>query len=148
MDPYVLLWFLVLLGTLAAEAATVSLVSLWFAGGALAALIAALCGAGFVVQLVLFTAVSAVLLGALWPLRRKLLEKRRPRVNLDRVVGMTAVVTEAVDNVEGRGAVKVDGKVWSARSEHGETLEPGDLVRVLRIEGVKLYVEKLPVSVR
>ena len=144
MDPYVLLWFLVLLGTLAAEAATVSLVSLWFAGGALAAL----CGAGFVVQFVLFTAVSAVLLGALWPLRRKLLEKRRPRVNLDRVVGMTAVVTEAVDNVEGRGAVKVDGKVWSARSEHGETLEPGDLVRVLRIEGVKLYVEKLPVSVR
>ena len=104
--------------------------------------------AGFVVQFVLFTAVSAVLLGALWPLRRKLLEKRRPRVNLDRVVGMTAVVTEAVDNVEGRGAVKVDGKVWSARSEHGETLEPGDLVRVLRIEGVKLYVEKLPVSVR
>ena len=66
----------------------------------------------------------------------------------DRGVGMTAVVTEAVDNVEGRGAVKVDGKVWSARSEHGETLEPGDLVRVLRIEGVKLYVEKLPVSVR
>ena len=144
MDPYVLLWFLVLLGTLAVEAATVSLVSLWFAGGALAALIAALCGAGFVVQFVLFT---AVLLGALWPLRRKLLEKRRPRVNLDRVVGMTAVVTEAVDNVEGRGAVKVDGKVWSARSEHGETLEPGDLVRVLRIEGVKLYVEKLPASV-
>lgn len=53
MDPYVLLWFLVLLGTLAAEAATVSLVSLWFAGGALAALIAALCRAGFVVQFVL-----------------------------------------------------------------------------------------------
>ena len=140
MDPYVLLWFLVLLGTLAVEAATVSLVSLWFAGGALAALIAALCGAGFVVQLVLFTAVSAVLLGALWPLRRKLLEKRRPRVNLDRVVGMTAVVTEAVDNVEGRGAVKVDGKVWSARSADGSVIETDQKAIVVRIEGVKLIL--------
>lgn len=142
----VILWLAVMIAMMATEAATVSLVSIWFAGGALVALVAALLGGSISLQIILFVAVSAVLLAGLWPLRKKLLDKKRQPTNLDRVIGMTAVVTETVDNIAGAGAVKVDGKVWSARSEDGSQLLPGDLVEVRRIEGVKLYVVKSPVK--
>ena len=140
----IILWIALMAAMLVLEAATVSLVSIWFAGGALCALIAALCGGSLPLQIGLFVGVSAVLVACLWPLRKKLLGKKRQPTNLDRVIGMTAVVTETVDNVEGAGAVKVDGKVWSARSEDGSALQPGDLVEVRRMEGVKLYVAKIP----
>ena len=140
----IILWIALMAAMLALEAATVSLVSIWFAGGALCALIAALFGGSLALQIGLFVGVSAVLVACLWPLRKKLLGRKRSATNLDRVIGMTAVVTEAVNNVEGVGAVKVDGKVWSARSEDGSALQPGDLVEVRRMEGVKLYVAKIP----
>ena len=140
----IILWIALMAAMLALEAATVSLVSIWFAGGAICALIAALFGGSLALQIGLFVGVSAVLVACLWPLRKKLLGRKRSATNLDRVIGMTAVVTEAVNNVEGVGAVKVDGKVWSARSEDGSALQPGDLVEVRRMEGVKLYVAKIP----
>ena len=143
----VILWIALMAAMLALEAATVSLVSIWFAGGALCALIAALFGGSLALQIGLFVGVSAVLVACLWPLRKKLLGRKRSATNLDRVIGMTAVVTEAVNNVEGVGAVKVDGKVWSARSEDGSALQPGDLVEVRRMEGVKLYVAKVPAPI-
>ena len=143
----IILWIALMAAMLALEAATVSLVSIWFAGGALCALIAALFGGSLALQIGLFVGVSAVLVACLWPLRKKLLGRKRSATNLDRVIGMTAVVTEAVNNVEGLGAVKVDGKVWSARSEDGSALQPGDLVEVRRMEGVKLYVAKVPAPI-
>ena len=143
----IVLWIALMAAMMALEAATVSLVSIWFAGGALCALIAALCGGSLALQIGLFVGVSAVLVACLWPLRKKVLGRKRSATNLDRVIGMTAVVTEAVDNVEGVGAVKVDGKVWSARSEDGSALQPGDLVEVRRMEGVKLYVAKVPAPI-
>ena len=56
---------------------------------------------------------------------------------------MTGVVTERIDNLNESGAVHVGGKVWSARSESGEIIEAGEKVRSIRIEGVKLIVEKI-----
>ena len=143
----IVLWIALMAAMMALEAATVSLVSIWFAGGALAALVTAFCGGSLPLQIGVFVAVSALLVACLWPLRKKLLGKKHQPTNLDRVIGMTAVVTEAVNNVEGVGAVKVDGKVWSARSEDGSALQPGDLVEVRRMEGVKLYVAKVPAPI-
>lgn len=145
MDPIQLIfWIAVIVLMLVVEAATVSFVSLWFAGGALAALIAGLLGASLLWQFVLFLSVSAILLACLYPLAKKLL-RRRPHTatNLDRVIGMTAPVTETIDNIEGTGAVRADGKVWSARSTDGTVIEAGTLVAVDRIEGVRLYVTPL-----
>lgn len=141
---YTVLWIAIMLIMLAVEAATVSMVSIWFAGGALCAMIASLCGGGILLQVILFLVVSSILLICLWPLRNKLLKKKIQPTNADRVIGMTAVVTENVDNIHGSGAVQVDGKVWTARSSDGTKLMPGMLVRVDRIEGVKLYVSKEP----
>lgn len=105
-------WLAVRIVMLAVEAATANLVSIWFAGGALAAFIAAMCDGSIPLQIILFIALSGLLLLCLWPLRKKLLRREKPlRANADRVIGMTAVVTEAVDNIKETGAVKVDGKV-------------------------------------
>lgn len=142
-----ILWAAVLVTMVIVEASTVSLVSIWFAGGALVALIASFLGAGLLLQLGLFLVVSTVLLAVLWPLRSKLLRRSIQPTNADRVIGMTALVTEDVDNITGAGAVQVDGKIWTARSTENLPLQTGELVKVDRIEGVKLFVSKLPAEV-
>ncbi len=143
----IIFWIAMMVIMFFVEAATASLVSIWFAGGALAALITAMVGGSVLIQFVVFTATSALLLACLWPLRKRLTKRGFVRTNADRVIGMTAVVTEQIDNLAEAGAVRVDGKVWTARSADGVILEPGDVVLVERMEGVKLYVRKAPVPV-
>ena len=134
------IWFglLILFGIL--EAVTVSVVSIWFMAGSLAAILAALCGASLPVQIVLFLAVSVALLACLRPLVRKYVSPKITATNADRVIGKTAVVTESIDNIAAQGAVKVGGVVWTARSSGGKPIAAGAQVQVDRIEGVKLYV--------
>jgi len=123
------------------EALTVGLTSIWFAIGALGAL--AVSGKSVAVQIVVFLVLSGVSLLLVRPLAKKLLAPRYIHTNADRVIGKTAVVTEAIDNLNGTGKVSVAGQVWTARSEHGIVLPEGREVRVLRIEGVKVFVEAL-----
>ena len=134
------IWFglLILFGIL--EAVTVSVVSIWFMAGSLAAILAALCGASLPVQIVLFLAVSVALLACPRPLVRKYVSPKITATNADRVIGKTAVVTESIDNIAAQGAVKVGGVVWTARSSGGKPIAAGAQVQVDRIEGVKLYV--------
>ena len=142
MSQAVIGWLIAIVVFIVAEAATVALVSVWFMGGALAALIASLCGAELWLQIVLFFAVSAALLLALRPLSKKLLRRKKVATNADRNIGRTAIVTEEIDNLLGTGAVKISGVEWSARSADGSRIEKGAVVRVLRIEGVKVCVER------
>ena len=136
-----IIWLALLLLFAGAEAATVGLTSIWFAAGALCALIAALLGGVLWVQITLFLAVSLLCLLAVRPLARRLLNSRVEPTNADRVIGEQAQVTEDIDNIQGRGAVVIRGVVWTARSEDGSPVPAGSLVRVLRIEGVKVFVE-------
>ena len=140
---YAVLWLAALIVFLLAEAATVGLVSLWFAGGALVALITALCGGKLWLQIVLFFVVSGVLLACLRPFVRRFVTPRKVRTNADRAVGQEALVTERIDPLSGTGAVKVGGIEWTARSEGGTVIEPGVLVRVLRSEGAKVTVKPI-----
>ena len=122
------------------EAATVGLVSIWFAVGALVALVAAALGAPVILQVVLFVAGSLVTLLIVRPLAAKYINGRRVPTNADRVIGQEAVVTEAIDNLNAKGQVKVAGAPWTARSQDDSPIPAGTTVKVLRIEGVKLYV--------
>lgn len=141
----IILWCALLILMLIVEAATLNLVSIWFAGGALCALISALCGASVWLQICLFVVVSGVLLAVLYPLARRSLRKRpRAKTNADRILDMTAVVTEPIDNLAETGAIRVDGKIWSARSDDGSPIAAEELVHVLRIEGVKAIVSRVP----
>ena len=123
------------------EAATAGLVSIWFVAGSLAGFVCACCGGPIYLQVVLFFVVSIVALVATRPLVKKFAGSVAP-TNADRVLGMTARVTETVDNAVPSGAVYIDGKTWSARSETGEVIPLGTMVTAVRMEGVKLYVKE------
>ena len=127
----------------AVEAATAGLVSIWFAAGAVAGLIAAWLGAGVAAQVVLFAVVSAAALAVTRPLVRRYAAGKAVPTNLDRVLGDTGRVTETIDNARSAGAVYVDGKTWTARSDDGAVIPQGTTVKILRMEGVKLFVRKI-----
>lgn len=139
-DNMSVVWLVVMVVFLVIEGATAGLTCIWFAIGALAALVAALFGAPIWLQLVWFFVVSVVTLYFTRPLVLKYVNSRSQPTNADMVIGQEALVTEAIDNVEGTGAVAVGGKVWTARSDDGQPVELGKIVKVLRIEGVKLIV--------
>lgn len=135
-----IIWLILLIVFAASEAATVGLTSIWFAAGALTALIAALLGGPLWVQITLFLAVSLLCLAAVRPLAKRLLNSRVEPTNADRVIGAQAQVTEDIDNIHGRGAVVIRGMTWSARSQDGGPISAGTMVKVLCIEGVKVFV--------
>lgn len=138
-------WLGLMILFLIAEGATVSLVSLWFAAGAVVAMFAALLGAGVWLQTGLFLVVSGGLLLMLRPIVRRYLVPKITATNVDSLVGATGLVTEAIDNVTASGQVKLGAMEWTARSTTGENIPQGARIRVDRIEGVKVYVT--PVNV-
>lgn len=133
-------WLILLILFAVAEAATVGLVSIWFAAGALVALLSTFFTTNIWLQAGIFLAVSAVTLALVRPLAKRYATPERVATNADRVIGRQAVVTEEIDNRAETGAVKVLGTVWTARSTAGETIPSGRSVTVDRIEGVKLFV--------
>ena len=149
MNWAALVWFGFTVAFLVAEAATVTVVSLWFAAGTLAAMAAALLGAGTGMQIGVFLAVSAVALTALRPLVRKFLTPKLTATNIDSVIGTVGMVTADIDNITSSGQVKLNGMEWSARSTSGDPIRAGTRVCVDQIEGVKVFVspEKVPAKV-
>ena len=141
-DMSTIIWIAAIVIFGVAEAATAGLTSIWFVLGSVAALIAAICNGPIWLQIALFFVVSIATLAATRPLVTKLMKKDIKPTNADRVLGGSARVTERIDNDVPTGAVYIDGKTWSARSSTGEIIEPDAMVRVVRMEGVKLYVEK------
>ena len=139
---YQIVWLALLIIFAVAEAATVGLTSVWFAIGSLGALVCALAGGNIWLQLGIFIVLSLVCLVALRPLAKKYLNTRVEPTNADRVIGQEARVTQDIDNIQGTGAVTIGGVTWTARSEHDTPIPAGAMVRVLRIEGVKVIVEE------
>lgn len=140
MNWAAIVWLILIVLFLIAEAGTVSMVSLWFAAGSLAALLTALLGGAAWLQILVFLVVSAGLLLALRPLVRRYITPKLTATNVDSVVGSTGLVTAAIDNVAAAGQVKLGAMEWTARSTSGEPIPEGTLVKVDRIEGVKAFV--------
>lgn len=137
------MWLIVMVVFLVVEGLVPGLVSIWFAIGALAALLAAMLHAPLWLQLVWFVVISVASLAVTRPLAKKYVNARVQPTNADRILGRDCVVRERIDNLSGTGAVAADGKVWTARMlEDEETAEIGEVVVAKKIEGVKLLVEK------
>lgn len=132
-------WFILLTVFLIFEAITVNLVSVWFAAGSLAALAAGALHAPVWPQVLLFVVISALLLCLLRPFVKKYV-KPKVKTNVDAIVGSTCRVTADIDNIAAQGQVKINGMEWSARSLEDAKIPVGTLVRVERVEGVKVYV--------
>ena len=155
MNIFIWLWLgaIVLFGV--AEVVTEGMVSIWFVAGSLAALFTSMSGWSLggltpeATQVLVFAVVSAAALVITRPLVRRFMSRPHIPTNADRVLGMVAKVTEAVDNEQASGAVYVDGKTWTARSADGSAIPAGTQVKVQKIEGVKLlvqYSEKVEVT--
>ena len=139
-------WLSLAIALTVIELSTVQLVSIWFALGAMATSVIKgifpQLNIGW--QLVIFVLISLILLISTRPLVKKHLMKRREdqKTNLDLILGKEAVVVEAINNVKGEGAVKINGIVWSARSSDGEDI-PADVIVILKqISGNKAIVER------
>ena len=140
MNPYI--WLGIAVALLIVELLTVGLTTIWFAVGALLAMTLAFCGVGLGWQLTVFVVVSTVLLIATRPLVQKYINSKHVKTNVDAIVGMTGRVVEAINGIEGTGAVIVDGKTWSAKAENEMTVIPVDtIVTVREVIGVKLLVK-------
>ena len=137
-------WLALLVVFLVIELATLGLTTIWFAGGALAAFFASMFSANLPIQIILFGAVSIVLLLFTRPWAVRYVNKDRIKTNAEGLIGKTAVVTEEIQNLAGTGQVLVGGQEWTARAqEEAQTIPEGAKVRILSISGVKLIVDKL-----
>jgi membrane protein implicated in regulation of membrane protease activity len=141
MDLVAIIWLGLLVAFLVAEAVcAVHLVSIWFALGTVAALVVYMLSGPVWLQVLVFAVVSGALLVALWPLTKKFLTPHLTATNIDSVIGSTGRVTAAIDNTQAQGQVKLGAMEWTARSSSGEPIAEGTLVRVDKIEGVKVFV--------
>ena len=135
-------WVVLMIGFLVVEGIAPGLVSIWFALGALAALISALLGAQVWLQAVWFIVISVLALVITRPLAKKYVNSRTQATNADMLIGQECIVTETIDKLHGTGAVSVAGKVWTARADDPEKIiEKGSVAVIERIEGVKLIVK-------
>ena len=137
------IWLIILVALVAGEAITVGLTFIWFAVGALGGLLVAVLGGAIWLQVVAFLLLSAVTLVLVRPLAAKVLTPGISPTNADRVISQIALVTEEIDNIAQTGQVKISGQVWTARSETGDVIPAQTRVRILRIEGVKVFVRTI-----
>lgn len=139
-----LYWLVISAVLIVTEILTLGLTTIWFAAGALLAALVAWIGVGIIGQLIIFIIVSVVLLVLTRPLAMKYLNDKTVRTNADSLIGEIAIVTEEIDNIAGKGAAKIQGETWTARSRKDEEIiEKGTKVQVIRISGVKLIVSKV-----
>ena len=110
------IWLVIMIVMLVVEAAAPGLVSVWFAVGALAAMIGAVCKIAVWLQVIIFVVVSVLALVLTKPLVRKYVNGKAQPTNADMILGKECIVKEAIDNLAGSGAVSAGGKMWTARS--------------------------------
>ena len=135
-------WIIAMVVFLIIEAATVGIASIWFAIGALCAMVAAMLDVSVLWQIVIFIVVSTVTLCFTRPIIKKHINGKVVPTNADAIIGKECRVVETVDNIAGTGGVYVDGKTWTARSIDDEPIAVGEIVKAERIEGVKLIVSR------
>ena len=136
-------WLGVTVTAIVIEASTFALVAVWFIPSALISLLLSIFKLPLWLQASVFLASSVLLMIFLKPFVKKVLKVNYSPTNADTVIGKTGTVIEKIDNVAATGAVKIDGKVWTARSERDNiTIDEGTLVKAMAIEGVKLICKK------
>ena len=147
MNWAAIIWLAIMAVLLIVEAACpIHLVSIWFAAGALVAMIISMLGGELWLQIIAFCIVSGALLAGLWPFIRKFLNPHLTKTNVDSVIGTEGIVTADIDNLNAVGQVKLGGMEWTARSTSGENIPTGTRIRVDRIEGVKAFVSPAEVK--
>ena len=143
MTDMVIFWLVAMVALIVIELATLGLTTIWFACGALVAVVAAALGAPLLLQILMFIVVSFAVLLAVRPIAVKYFNKDRTRTNIESMIGRQAIVVSEIDNMQGVGQVSVNGMDWSARSTINELkISVGRVVVIRAVDGVKLIVEE------
>ena len=138
-----MVWLAVMVILIIIEIMTVGLTTIWFAAGALAAIVAAVIGGGLAVQIMVFLTVSLGMLACTRPLAVRYINGTRTRTNYEGIIGKVVRITQDVDNIAEKGCAIVNGQEWTVRSDDDKvTVAAGSLAKVVDIKGVKLIVEK------
>lgn len=141
MSEMMIFWLVLLIIAIAVEVGTMGLTSIWFAGGAVVAILATVLHAPIAIQVVLFFLVSLILLFFTRPVAVRYFNKDRVKTNVESMVGRQAIVVAEIDNLQGIGQVTVSGQEWSAKCVDDNLRVPvGTVVNVVSISGVKLIV--------
>lgn len=136
-------WLVLFVALLIIEIITMGLTTIWFAGGALAAFLAGFIGFGLAVQVIVFLAVSIILLVLTRPIAVKYFNQERQKTNAERLIGEKALVLEDIDTLKAVGKVEICGQEWSAKTDEPDgKIEKDTIVEVEGIQGVKLIVSK------
>lgn len=136
-------WLVLFVVLLIIEIITMGLTTIWFAGGALAAFLAGFIGFGLTFQVIVFLAVSIVLLVLTRPLAVRYFNQERQKTNAERLIGEKGLVLEDIDTLKAVGRVEICGQEWSAKTDEPDgKIEKGAIVEVEGIQGVKLIVRK------
>jgi membrane protein implicated in regulation of membrane protease activity len=144
MNPWILFWLIIAILFIVVELSTVTLTSIWFAAGGVGALLVAMCGGGPMLQVVVFIVIAILLLFATRPWAKKFVNGKNVSTNADRVIGKEVRVAQRVSNFDQTGMAVVNGQEWTVRTEDDKIIiEQGELVRIIRISGVKLIVERV-----
>lgn len=138
----IVVWTIVIIGSIIIETETSELVSCWFALSGIVALVLALCKVDLLIQCLVFVAVSAVLVIATRPIIKKFNAIEDIPTNVDRLIGMTGVITKKVHGDE-KGEIKVNYQRWTAINKCDEVFEVGEKAIVSYIDGNKLVIEKI-----
>lgn len=136
-----IIWLVAVVAFIILEASTYQMVCVWFIVGSIGGMIASMLGAGFWVQMSVFLVISIALLILMRPMAMKRLNSHKVKTNADSLIGKKVLITETVDNTKATGQGKVDGTVWTVRTEEDKIIEEGAVAEIKRIEGVKLIVE-------
>ena len=137
----VYLWLGIMVVLLLIEAVSVGLFTIWFAIGALAALIASALGMGVLGQITLFFLISLALLFFTRPIAVNYINPHRIRTNYEDLVDKVVKITECVDNRKSTGTAVLNGQEWTARMQEDDLILPaGEMAKVAAIEGVKLIL--------
>ena len=143
MTDMVIFWLVAMVALIVIELATLGLTTIWFACGALVAVVAAALDAPLLLQILMFVVVSFAVLLAVRPIAVKYFNKDRTRTNIESMIGRQAIVVGEIDNMQGIGQVSVNGMEWSARSTINELkIAVGHVVVIRAVDGVKLIVEE------
>lgn len=137
-----IIWTIIIVISIIVEAATINLVSIWFAFGALFAVICEQLGLSILLQIVIFTISSTIIIAATRPLAKKYLRGKITKTNLDRIIGKHCLITEKI-TPDQKGEAKVNGNLWSASSLNNEIIEAGEYGEIVSIEGAHVVVRKL-----
>jgi membrane protein implicated in regulation of membrane protease activity len=141
MSEMLIFWLVLLIVAIVVEVLTMGLTTIWFAGGALVAILAAMLHLPIWLQIILFAGVSLTLLFFTRPVAVKYFNRDRIKTNVESMVGRQAVVTGEIDNIQGIGQVTLSGQEWSARSTDEKVRIPvGSVVNIVSVSGVKLIV--------